>query len=499
MNKGGNKGDGGKKGGKGGKGGGKGKGNPAVTVAPKSWDEMGHREFLRRLAEKDENKFLFRVCKCGWVNAPNRAPPHHPMRICCAFVGNPSNRTCNKRIPDDAKPVDIDGKPKPPIPGDVPTAGKRTTRRKLQRKNKKAKVDEDGEMGDDDDQDEDADDPVEAEQRKAAKKRRAYRKLCKELGLEPDPTQLEAEAESAEMEITEGSDLKERRTEHNNRRQHIDEVRAALKALKAMTNCPDHLAAEIVRMEGEIEAHEQEGRELATPKVRKNNLRLAHTKATAAFNAKKSECEKCEKDIAKHREAISVARAELEKLEPISKELSNELVQAERVKEDALREWSAAKLGAAKSPAIVADAGGSSHTSLAKQGLANIRTLFLAAGPELMSKHIGHTGEMVTDSFESAVNNLCVDLEYKMAKGADFKVQVDDQIIPWQQQFFNQAATEIADGIPDDFELPEVAAETDPEKKRKLLASKKVETAATVKKLKGLVKDVADKKSRRRV
>jgi len=63
----------------------------------------------------------------------------------------------------------------------------------------------------------------------------------------------------------------------------------------------------------------------------------------------------------------------------------------------------------------------------------------------------------------------------------------------------NQAATEIADGIPDDFELPEVAAETDPEKKRKLLASKKVETAATVKKLKGLVKDVADKKCRRRV
>jgi len=116
-----------------------------------------------------------------------------------------------------------------------------------------------------------------------------------------------------------------------------------------------------------------------------------------------------------------------------------------------------------------------------------------------MSKHIGYTGELVTDSFESAVTNLCVDLEYKLARGADFQVQADDQIIPWQQQFLNQAATELADGIPDDFELPEVAAETDPEKKRKLLASKKVETAATVKKLKGLVKDVADKKGRRRV
>ena len=171
MNKGGYKGDDAKKGGKGGKGGGRGKGNPAVAVVSKSWDGMGHREFLRRLAEKEENKFQFRVCECGWVNAPNRAPPHHPMRICCAFVGNPSNRTCNKRIPKDAKPVDIEGKPKPPIPGDAPsTAGKRTVRRKKQRKNKKAKQDEDDENGDEDEEHEDAEDPIEVEQRKQAKK-----------------------------------------------------------------------------------------------------------------------------------------------------------------------------------------------------------------------------------------------------------------------------------------------------------------------------------------
>jgi hypothetical protein len=90
-------------------------------------------------------------------------------------------------------------------------------------------------------------------------------------------------------------------------------------------------------------------------------------------------------------------------------------------------------------------------------------------------------------------------MEYKLARGNDFEIQFGDQITPLQQQFVDQAATEIAYGMPEYFELPEVAAETDPEKKRTLLASKKVETDATVKKLKGLVKDVADKRSRRRV
>ena len=168
MNKGGGKGGDGKKGGKGG-----GKGKAVAAHAPKNWDAIGHREFLRRLAEKEENKYIFRVCECGWVNAPNRAPPHHPMRTCCAFVGNPSNKTCNKRIPKDAKPVDIEGNPKPPIPGDAPpAAGKRTLRRKKQRKDKKAKENDDDEEGDDEEVG-DVEDPIDAEQRKQAKKLKA--------------------------------------------------------------------------------------------------------------------------------------------------------------------------------------------------------------------------------------------------------------------------------------------------------------------------------------
>ena len=219
-------------------------------------------------------------------------------------------------------------------------------------------------------------------------------------------------------------------------------------------------------MQGEVDAHELEGRGLATPKARKNILRMAHVKATAAYNAKKAECEKCDKDIEKHKEARRVADEHVARLEAILKGLADELVQAERAKDEAFQAWSVVKDGAAKLPATVAGAEGSSHTGLAKQGLANLKTLFLAAGPELMAKHIGDTGMQVAETFGTAVANLCVDMENKLARGPDFQLQADDEIIPWQQQFLNQAATEIADGIPDDFELPEVAAETDPEQKK---------------------------------
>ena len=89
---------------------------------------------------------------------------------------------------------------------------------------------------------------------------------------------------------------------------------------------------------------------------------------------------------------------QIAQLEPKLKDLADELVQAERAKEEASKAWSAVKDGAARFlPTVANVADGPSHTGLAKQSIANLKTLFTAAGPDLVSKHIGDTAMQVGD------------------------------------------------------------------------------------------------------
>ena len=88
--------DNGKKGGKGG------------GFSKAGWNGMGYHKFVRSLPKAAD--YNWRKCSCGFLNAPNRPPPHNPSRMCNAFKGVQSNRICDKLL-NKCVPCDWEGKP----------------------------------------------------------------------------------------------------------------------------------------------------------------------------------------------------------------------------------------------------------------------------------------------------------------------------------------------------------------------------------------------------
>ena len=96
--------------------------------------------------------------------------------------------------------------------------------------------------------------------------------------------------------------------------------------------------------------------------------------------------------------------------------------------------------------------------------------------------------------FETAFSNLCQDVEYCYTK-PDELPPANDQIIPLQNVYLQRAATSLTEHLNDeeDCDIPEVEAEADPEKKRKLKAAHQAKAQDSSKKAKGLVKNAAIK------
>ena len=142
----------------------------------------------------------------------------------------------------------------------------------------------------------------------------------------------------------------------------------------------------------------------------------------------------------------------------------------------------------------LAGATGANPTSLAKIGLNGIETIFRAAKPEVLNRHVGVDGLGWFGMFETAFINLCQDVEYCQAR-PDELPPINDQIVPLENVYLQRAATSLTEHLngEEDFEFPEVEAEADPEKKRKLKAAHQAKAQYSSKKAKEMMKNDAVK------
>jgi len=163
-------------------------------------------------------------------------------------------------------------------------------------------------------------------------------------------------------------DQADKRAAHLARKPKIDKARAAIQSIQNMgDDAPDGMAAQLLVLTQQVTEYDQEGKDLASPKAKKNMLRLAHVKAARVCAAKKLEAEQCQKALEGHREAITVANAEIAKLEPVLKQLLEEQVQTTQAKDEALAAWTKAEGGEAKPVVAVAGATGSSPSQFSRR------------------------------------------------------------------------------------------------------------------------------------
>jgi hypothetical protein len=481
------------------KGGGKG-----GSFTEDDWKGMGYHKFVRSLPKAAE--YNWRRCSCEFLNAPNRLPPHNPSRVCNAFKGVPTNRICDKLL-SKCVPCNSSGEPKPDVPGSPPA--KKTTKRKKQRQNQAAKRTDGAwnvagaEEGEDSDEEkfeiDDGEDPEETERKKQAKlfaRRRKLDKAFENAGLDASAPVPPKGAQDDDMPVDEDAfDQADRRAAHLERKPKIDKAWAAILTIQSLgDDAPDGMANQLLLLTQQVADYDQEGKDIASPKAKKNMLRLAHVKAAKACANKKLEVEQCQKALEDHRQAIAVATAEIAKLEPVLVQLREEQVQTAQAKDDAHAAWTKAKGGEAKPVVTVAGATGSSPTALAKIQLDGMKAIFAAAKPEVLDRHVGANGMAFFGMFETAFSNLCQDDEYCQAR-PDELPPANDQIIPLQNVYLQRAATSLTEHLNDeeDCEIPEVEAEPDPEKKRKLKAAHQAKAQDSSKKAKGMVKKAAVK------
>ena len=123
---------------------------------------------------------------------------------------------------------------------------------------------------------------------------------------------------------------------------------------------------------------------------------------------------------------------------------------------------------------------------------------------DIIAKNIGETGVNFANLFGTAVRNCVKDVEHKNARDGEMPPQTDDdQIIPLEQILLERAANDISASLPDTLDLPDVEAalgvtESDPDRKKKLLANRKLESEQQAKKMKTMVKNAGTEKRGKR-
>ena len=177
-----------------------------------------------------------------------------------------------------------------------------------------------------------------------------------------------------------------------------------------------------------------------------------------------------------------------------SQELREEQEQTAQAKDEAHAAWTKAKGGEAKPLATVAGANGSSPTALAKIGLDGMKSIFRAAKPEVLNRHVGADGLAFFGMLEIAFINLCEDVDYCQAR-PDELPPINDQIVPLESVYLQRAANSLTEHLnaEEDADVAEVEAEADPEKKQKLKAAHQAKVQDSSKKAKGMVKQAAMK------